>query len=381
MMMGKLKQYAWWCGYALALIAGGCGVDGSLPDAVYASRWPGPQQVVTARKVAADPGSERTGGAFNATLPHPRVTAAMPLATFTPNWAPATEPPVEEPAYCIYDFTPESLAGISQVMVAWDSGNQPEPGQQWYLGLAQHETMRWDWHAGTTGAALLYEPGMLEQYLHEDTLRLAVVLLGTAPAALEYVRLGATTPPVAQFTVDVDNGAAPLTVWFDATLSSDADGTITDYRWDFNGDGTVDANGALMVAPSHTYTVAKPYEARLTVVDNEGAMGQATQTINVTDNPDNTAPVAMFTAEPLSGTAPLTVSFDASSSTDEDGFITDFAWDWDGDGFDDNNGQGLVSPEHTFMVAGEFTVRLTVTDDGGLTDSTSHEVSVSAPES
>jgi PKD repeat protein len=75
------------------------------------------------------------------------------------------------------------------------------------------------------------------------------------------------------------------------------------------------------------------------------------------------------------------VSFDASGSNDEDGFITDYAWDWDGDGEDDEHGQGLVAPEHTFMVAGEFSVRLTVTDDGGLTDTTTREISVAAPES
>jgi len=46
--------------------------------------------------------------------------------------------------------------------------------------------------------------------------------------------------PVAKLAVDTDYGGAPLTVTFDASESHDDDGTIAEYRFDFDGDGIVD---------------------------------------------------------------------------------------------------------------------------------------------
>jgi hypothetical protein len=72
-------------------------------------------------------------------------------------------------------------------------------------------------------------------------------------------------------------------------------------------------------------------------------------------------PTAAFTASPLSGAAPLAVSFDASASSD-DGTIVSYAWDF-GDG---GTGTGIQTA-HTYSAGGKFTVTLTVTDDDGLT--------------
>ena len=67
---------------------------------------------------------------------------------------------------------------------------------------------------------------------------------------------------------------------------------------------------------------------------------------------------------PYSGTAGSPVIFDGSGSSDPDGTIASYAWDF-GDG---GTGTG-VSPTYTYAAAGTYTVTLTVTDDGGLTDS------------
>jgi len=76
----------------------------------------------------------------------------------------------------------------------------------------------------------------------------------------------------------------------------------------------------------------------------------------------NDSPVAAFTATPATGEAPLTVDFDASASTDDMG-IESYAWDF-GDG---NTGSGeMVS--NTYMEAGEYEVRLIVTDAFGESD-------------
>lgn len=76
--------------------------------------------------------------------------------------------------------------------------------------------------------------------------------------------------------------------------------------------------------------------------------------------PANQPPVASFESNPGAGPQALTVTFDASASTDPDGTIEAFAWDF-GDG---GSGQGAQS-EHTFASAGCYSVVLTVEDDDG----------------
>ena len=80
----------------------------------------------------------------------------------------------------------------------------------------------------------------------------------------------------------------------------------------------------------------------------------------------NHTPTAKATATPDHGPTPLTVSFDASGSSDPDGTALTYSWDLDGDGtFGDST---AVKPTHTYTTPGDYTVRVQVTDPGGLTD-------------
>ena len=74
----------------------------------------------------------------------------------------------------------------------------------------------------------------------------------------------------------------------------------------------------------------------------------------------NVPPTATFTASPTSGTAPLDVTFDARASSDSDGTIASYAWDF-GDGA---TGTG-ATPSHTFSQPGIYSIHLTISDDGG----------------
>ena len=77
----------------------------------------------------------------------------------------------------------------------------------------------------------------------------------------------------------------------------------------------------------------------------------------------NQPPVAVATANPTSGAAPLTVNFDGSGSSDPDGDPITYAWDLDGDGlFDDST---AAQPTFTYTQSGTFTARLRVTDSPG----------------
>ena len=86
----------------------------------------------------------------------------------------------------------------------------------------------------------------------------------------------ANLPPVAVFTVDVTTGAAPLTVAFDANGSSDPDGVIVSFAWQF-GDGSTAAGATT----SHTYVADGSYTARLTVTDDRGASASTERVIVV----------------------------------------------------------------------------------------------------
>jgi hypothetical protein len=71
----------------------------------------------------------------------------------------------------------------------------------------------------------------------------------------------------------------------------------------------------------------------------------------------NDPPVAAFTATPSAGSAPLSVSFDASGSYDPDGVMTSYRWSF-GDG---SSGSGIVAT-HIYAQPGTYTVQLTVED-------------------
>jgi glucose/arabinose dehydrogenase len=87
----------------------------------------------------------------------------------------------------------------------------------------------------------------------------------------------------------------------------------------------------------------------------------------------NNPPVAVATANPTSGPAPLTVQFTGSGSSDPDGDALSYSWDLNGDGtYGDST---AANPSFTYATAGTFTVRLRVTDARGAS-STSAPVTI-----
>jgi Zn-dependent metalloprotease/PKD repeat protein len=87
------------------------------------------------------------------------------------------------------------------------------------------------------------------------------------------------------------------------------------------------------------------------------------------------APVASFTFSPQNPTPNNAVNFDASSSTD-DGSITSYEWDFDGNGTFDATG---VTSSFTYTASGTFVVTLRVTDNNGQTDETTRSVTIAEP--
>jgi PKD repeat protein len=221
----------------------------------------------------------------------------------------------------------------------------------------------------------------------------------TNTAHLQIIVGGSDIPPVAVLNASPTFGDAPLTVAFDATGSGDPDNTdppagIVLYEYCFDSAASPtdcsawaspDASGATLTSVNNTYTTNGPYIAKLRVTDDEGSTNVTSVLISVGQNPP---PVADIQASPttciLSGTS-LTcpIALDACASDDPDNpgnsdGITDYSWDFNGDGdYSDASGVEFSSPSSegstgttcsqtvTYILPGTYVVSVRVTDDDG----------------
>ncbi|HET7500367.1 MAG TPA: PKD domain-containing protein [Kofleriaceae bacterium] len=115
-----------------------------------------------------------------------------------------------------------------------------------------------------------------------------VTRAGVAPASRIAIEPTSNASPTAVATAQPTSVAIGQTVAFDGSQSSDSDGSITSFAWDF-GDG----GRATTATASHAYLTAGTFVARLTVTDNAGSTGTATVAITVADS---TAPTVAITS-------------------------------------------------------------------------------------
>jgi PKD repeat protein len=109
-----------------------------------------------------------------------------------------------------------------------------------------------------------------------ETRQVTVVAGSTATVQVNLTALPANQSPVAVFTYSPPLPMAGTAVQFDASASSDPDGTIISYAWSFGDGGT--AAGAVV---SHTYAATGSYTVQLTVTDNGARAAQVARTVTV----------------------------------------------------------------------------------------------------
>jgi PKD repeat protein len=154
------------------------------------------------------------------------------------------------------------------------------------------------------------------------------------------------------------SGDVPLPVTFSSAGSTDLDGSLVSYAWDFgDGSGSSDAN------PTHTFTTGGPFVATLTVTDNQGA--QTTTTVFVKALNPNQLPVAHASANPITGIPPFDVVFNATGSYDPDGWLGNFHWT-----FSDGGEYWGTIAYATIYTTDPFTATLTVFDNRNGTGTT-----------
>jgi parallel beta-helix repeat protein len=162
-------------------------------------------------------------------------------------------------------------------------------------------------------------------------------------------------------------------VFFNGSQSSDPDGTIIFYRWNF-GDGS---SQILDKTPKHTYVDPGTYTVTLTVVDNDGRSSMANTIATIQGTYLNNPPVAMFTV-PSVVTVNQEVNFDASGSNDTDGTIVGYRWDFNGDGSFDTDWLNISVTTFTFSSQGSSIVTLEVKDNANAVSSYSVSIPVNS---
>ncbi|MCP4545161.1 MAG: SUMF1/EgtB/PvdO family nonheme iron enzyme [bacterium] len=168
--------------------------------------------------------------------------------------------------------------------------------------------------------------------------------------------------PVAVFVVGPDDGATWTEFTFDASGSSDQDGSLSAlrFRWDWESDGTPDTPWLDEPVTVQTFA-AGTYEVELSVMDADNLMNETTRTINVT-----VGPLGLFTVTANVIAIDESFTFDAHDSEVGAGLdIATYEWDWGaGDGF--ILGDTVVVRQ--YPVYGNYNVRLRLTDSGGNVD-------------
>jgi PKD repeat protein len=195
---------------------------------------------------------------------------------------------------------------------------------------------------------------------NQDTAKITV---SYGPVSQEFIITIKDHLPTTSFTFNPLSPQTGQNVRFDASLSSDLDGEITNYRWDF-GDGKEEQEQQQNYI-DHLFFTEGEYLVTLTVTDNNGQTATISKNIQITPAPK--PPIANFKLLDPSPEWDTQVRFDASiSSSDPDGSIVSYHWDF-GDG---TTGEG-VNVSHKYPQAGGFyqggyEVILTIKDNQNL---------------
>ena len=295
---------------------------------------------------------------------------------------------------CVVSYTGCHTGGSSITGVAFYQGGSYPAAYNGALFFADH-TRNEIW-AMMPGANGLPDPANIQSFVGVDATGGAAghpVDLKIGPGGdLFYVDMedgslhriiytAANQPPTARISANPTSGAAPLTVAFDGSGSTDPEGRPLTYSWDLNGDGTF--GDATTPTTSYTYTSSGTYTASLRVTDDRGATNTASVTITV----GNTAPVAVIDSPSATLTWQVgqTITFSGHATDAQDVTIPSSGLTWSVilhhcatqtnchthpiQTFTGVAGGSFPAPDHAYPCWLE--IQLTATDSGGLTSTAS----------
>ncbi len=169
--------------------------------------------------------------------------------------------------------------------------------------------------------------------------------------------------PLPKISASRTRAATKASITLDGSGSSDPDGAIVSYHWNF-GDGT-SANGPTV---SHAYQRTGTRTVTLTVTDNDFLTTSAKVKIAIVNDKSPVASIKL----PSNVVAGRSARYDGRGSHDPDGQVVAYRWHF-GDHTRSATGK---RPRHTYARAGTYRVQLTVTDDLGRKSSKTKKITV-----
>lgn len=224
------------------------------------------------------------------------------------------------------------------------------------------EVAGWAWDFGDGASST--DPSPVHTFTAAGTYTITLAITNGSNSSSATSTVTVTDPPVleAGFTANATTGTIPMTVQFTDTSTGDVAG----WEWNF-GDGSSNVS---VQSPVYIFESSGAYTVRLTVY-NDTASSTKSCTIYAIDEDgdedDGVILAAYFTANVTSGTVPLTVQFNDTSTGDADEWIWSF-----GDGSSYETSQNVT---HTFSSAGTYSVAMTIAN-GTSSNSTAMTITV-----
>ena len=193
------------------------------------------------------------------------------------------------------------------MMVSADSTYGSAPFTARFTDISPNPAISWNWDFGDGDSTNSTLPNPVHTYANPGTYNVSLVTSdgsGTNRETRTNYIFVSTPAPIASFTGTPTNGTAPLTVQFNDTSTN----SPTARNWSF-GDG----NSSTAQDPVHTFTSPGTYPVNLTV-SNAAGSNFLNRTTYITVTSVIVAPVAGFTSNVTSGSAPLTVQFNDTST-------------------------------------------------------------------
>ncbi len=269
-------------------------------------------------------------------------------------------PPNDAPV-AKFTFTPGNPAALTTV--TFDASTSTDEGAPCGANCAY----TWDFGDGERGSGIF----ATHQYRSAGTFQVRLTVSdarGAAGVTASSITVGAGTPPTAAFSFSPTSPAINQAIFFTAEASRPATGRrLVSYDWSF-GNGRTGSG----VTASQAYSAAGTYTVTLTVTDDGGQQGTATQTISA--GTAGTGPTANLVVSPTQGTTATNFFFDASASRPGPSPIVGYQFSF---------GDGEITPEggnptalHKYTLAGTYVARVVVRDSQNRTATVTITVTV-----